>query len=217
MNVIRVLLVDDHHIVRNGIKALIDGMEGIEVIGEASDGQEALEKVKLLSPDVMLVDISMPIMNGIQTVEAVAKQYRQTRCLILSMHDQEDYVIKSLEVGAFGYLLKDTTKDEMVKAIKTVAEGGKYFGNPISAIIAEAYLQKVKKGSAPAKSKLLKLSTKEKGILKYLVEGLSSREIAEKLELSIRTVDNHRFNMMKRLQVKNAIELVKLAIEEKIV
>lgn len=217
MKNITVLLADDHHIVRNGIRALIEGLEGIEVVGEASDGLEALEKVKALSPDVLLVDISMPHLNGIKTAEAVARQYKHTKSLVLSMHDDEDYVLQSLEAGALGYLLKDTTKDEMHKAIRAVARGEKYFSNPVSAIIANAYLQRIKSSVAPEKPKVIKLSMKEKGILKYLVEGLSSREIAERLDLSVRTVDNHRFNMMKRLQVKNAIELVKLAIEEKIV
>jgi DNA-binding NarL/FixJ family response regulator len=217
MKQITVLLADDHHIVRDGIRALIEGLEGIEVIGEASDGLEALEKVKELSPDVLLVDISMPNLNGIKTAEAVARQYKQTKSLVLSMHDNEDYVLQSLEAGALGYLLKDTTKDEMLKAIRAVANGDKYFSNPVSGIIANAYLQRIKSSAAPEKAKPVKLSLKEKGILRYLVEGMSSREIAEKLDLSVRTVDNHRFNMMKRLQVKNAVELVKMAIEEKIV
>jgi DNA-binding NarL/FixJ family response regulator len=217
MKHIRVVLADDHHIVRNGIKALIESFEGVEVVGEASDGLEALEKVKALSPDILLVDISMPHLNGIQTTEAVARLYKQTKSLVLSMHDNEDYVLQSLEAGAMGYLLKDTTKDEMLRAIRAVANGEKYFGNPVSGIIANAYLHRLKNSAPSQKAKPIKLSAKEKGILKYLVEGLSSREIADKLELSVRTVDNHRFNMMKRLQVKNAIELVKLAIEEKII
>ncbi|MES2730557.1 MAG: response regulator transcription factor [Bacteroidota bacterium] len=217
MKQIRVLLADDHHIVRDGIKSLIESLEGIVVVGEASDGVEALEKVKSLSPDILLVDISMPLMNGIQTAEAVARQYKNTKSLVLSMHDNEDYVLQSLEAGAMGYLLKDTTKDEMQKAIRAVANGEKYFSNPVSGIIADAYLQGRKKTIFPKNDRMVKLSVKEKGILKFLVEGLSSREMADKLGLSVRTVDNHRFNMMKRLQVKNAVELVRLAIEEKIV
>lgn len=214
---IKVLLVDDHHVVRNGIRVLLEGLEDIEVVGEAGDGLEALEKVKVLNPDIVMVDISMPGMNGIQTTEALQKQYKTIRVLVLSMHDNEDYILKSIEAGAYGYLLKDTTKDEMLKAIRTVSGGEKYFSNSVSNIIVNSYLQKVKKTERTIQEKQSKLSRKEKGILKFIVQGLSSREIADRLELSIRTVDNHRANMMKRLQVKNAAELVKLAIEEKIV
>jgi DNA-binding NarL/FixJ family response regulator len=217
MNKITVLLADDHTIVRNGIRSVLESFDEIEIVGEAGDGAEALEKVQALSPNILMIDIAMPIMNGIQAAEQVSKHHRQTRSLVLSMHDNEDYILKSVEAGAYGYLLKDTTKDEMLRALQAVARGEKYFSNTVSSIIVNAYLQRVKQTEKFQREKKAKLSKKEKGVLQLIIDGLSSREIAEKLELSIRTVDNHRANMMKRFGAKNSVELVKMAMEEKLI
>ncbi len=213
MEKIRVVLADDHFVVRNGIRTLIDGSE-IEIIGEANNGVEAIETVKKLSPDVVLMDISMPQMNGLDATEIISKQYKNSKSLILSMYDNEEYILSAVEAGALGYLLKDAPREEILNAIRTVARGEKYFNSSISNIIINGYL-KVKKSGISEPSNLVKLSKKEMIILKQIVEGLNSRQIADKLELSIRTVDNHRANMMKKLSVKNAAELVKLAIERK--
>lgn len=214
MEKIRVVLADDHFVVRNGIRTLIDGSE-IEIIGEANNGVEAVETVKKLSPDVILMDISMPQMNGLDATEIISKQYKNSKSLILSMYDNEEYILSAVEVGALGYLLKDAPREEILNAIRTVARGEKYFNSSVSNIIINGYL-KVKKSGGSETANLVKLSKKEMIILKQIVEGLNSRQIADKLELSIRTVDNHRANMMKKLSVKNAAELVKLAIERKI-
>ena len=216
MDKIRVLLADDHYIVRNGIRTLIEGNEDMEVVGEASDGIEALEKVKNYSPDVLVMDISMPKLNGLDAAELVNKQYPQTKTLILSIYDNDDYVLKAIEVGALGYLLKDTSRDELLKAVRTVALGEKYFSGTVSSIIVNGYLHKARMPESINSSKL-KLSKKEKEVLKLIIQGMNSREIAEKLALSVRTIDNHRANMMKRVGVRNAAELVKLAIEKKLV
>jgi DNA-binding NarL/FixJ family response regulator len=215
MNKIKVLLADDHTIVRNGIMSLLESAPDIEIVGEAQDGAEALVKVKELSPDVLMIDIAMPIMNGIETALEVSKLYKQTKSLMLSMHNNEDYILKSVEAGAYGYLLKDTTRDEMLRALRTVARGEKYFSPSVSNIIIASYMEKVK-DKEKARLKKPKLSKKEKAIIKFVIDGASSREIAEKLNLSIRTVDNHRANMMKRLGVKNAVELVKKVLDEKL-
>ncbi len=213
MDKIRVVLADDHFVVRNGIKMLIEGSE-IEVIGEANNGVEAVEAVKLLSPDIILMDISMPQMNGLDATEIISKQYKNSKSLILSMYDNEEYILSAVEAGAQGYLLKDAPREEILNAIRTVARGEKYFNSSISNIIINGYL-KVKKTGVFEPENNEHLSKKELVILKKIVEGLNSREIAEKLELSIRTVDNHRANMMRKLSVKNAAELVKMAIEKK--
>jgi DNA-binding NarL/FixJ family response regulator len=213
MEKIRVVLADDHFVVRNGIRTLIDGSE-IEIIGEANNGVEAVETVKKLAPDVILMDISMPQMNGLDATEIISKQYKNSKSLILSMYDNEEYILSAVEVGALGYLLKDAPREEILNAIRTVARGEKYFNSSVSNIIINGYL-KVKKSTVPETASPVKLSKKEMIILKQIVEGLNSRQIADKLELSIRTVDNHRANMMKKLSVKNAAELVKLAIERK--
>jgi DNA-binding NarL/FixJ family response regulator len=213
MDKIRVVLADDHFVVRNGIRTLIDGSE-IEIIGEANNGIEAIEAVKRLSPDLILMDISMPQMNGLDATEIISKQYKNSKSLILSMYDNEEYILSAVEVGAQGYLLKDAPREEILNAIRTVARGEKYFNSSVSNIIINGYI-KAKKSRVSESEVTVKLSKKEMIILKKIVEGLSSRHIAENLELSIRTVDNHRANMMKKLSVKNAAELVKLAIERK--
>ena len=216
MKKISVVLADDHTIVRNGIRSILEEFEEIEILGEAGNGGEALEKVKELAPDILMVDIAMPILNGIQVAQEVSLLDLSTKCLILSMHNNEDYILKSIEAGASGYLLKDTTKEEMLQALLTVSQGEKYFSQPVSNIIVSAYLHKVKQPDSP-KDKRTKPSKKERIVLKYIVEGLNSREIAEKLNLSVRTVDNHRASMMRRMRVKNAVELVRVAIEQKLV
>ncbi|WP_028981919.1 response regulator [Sporocytophaga myxococcoides] len=215
---IKVLLVDDHGIVRDGIKATLSSEKNIKIVGEASNGIEAIEQVKKLAPDVVVMDISMPEMNGIEATSIISDRYPNTRTLVLSMHDNEDYILKSIESGAAGYLLKDTGKEEFIKAITTISKGDKYFSTPVSSIIADGYLQKIKKGTTPDDdSDDFGLTKREKGILKMIINGNSNREIADSFTISIRTIETHRFNIMKKLKVKNAAELVKLALENKIV
>jgi DNA-binding NarL/FixJ family response regulator len=216
MDKIKVLLADDHTIVRNGIRSLLEGLADIEIVGEARDGAEAVAKVKELSPDVLMIDIAMPVMNGIEAAVQVSKWHQQTRCLMLSMHQDEDYILKSVEAGACGYLLKDNTREEMLRALRAVAAGEKYFSPSVSNVIIASYLQKVKEAEVPPVRKP-RLSKQEKAVLQFIVEGLSSRQIAERLHLSVRTVENHRASMMKRLAVRNAVELVRTALDEKLI
>ena len=223
MKPIKLMLVDDHSIVRDGIRLLLDQAEGFEIIDEANNGEEALEKLKALQseptklPQLVLMDISMPGMSGIQTTQVISRLYKNVRVLMLSMHNNEDYILRSVEAGAYGYLLKDSSSDEMIKAIRLVATGEKYYSSPVASIILSGYMQQLKKGSSTGRSNgRSKLSNKEKEILQFLIDGMSSREIAEKLQLSVRTIDNHRANMMRRLQVRNAAELVRIAVEDKL-
>jgi len=216
MNKIRLLIVDDHQVVRKGVSTLLEAEEDIEIVGEASDGFEAIEMIKLLNPSIVLLDISMPKMSGIETAELIQKHHKSVKCLIFSMHNNEDYIIKSVESGAFGYILKDTSKAEMLSALRSVASGHKYFNPQISSVLTDALLNKPKKLNTQIKEEY-KISKKEKVVLKHLVNGLNSREIAEKLALSVRTVDNHRAHIMRKTGVKNAIELVKLALKERLV
>ena len=217
MQKIRIILVDDHYVVRNGIRALFDDEEEIEVIGEASNGLEAIAKVIELKPDIAILDISMPQMNGLDAAAIINAEHSDTKTLIMSMHDNKDYILRSMEVGADGYLLKDSSKEEIVKAIKVVASGEKYYSGSVSGIIVNGYLNVVSNpGTSDIENKKGRISKQEKSILAHLVHGRNSREIAENLTLSIRTVDNHRARMMKKLGVKNAVELVKMALEEKL-
>ncbi len=219
----KLMLVDDHSIVRDGIRLLLEQAEGLEIIDEANDGEETLDKLKVHQanatlPVLILMDISLPGMSGIQTTQVINRLYKNVRVLMLSMHNNEDYILRSVEAGAHGYILKDSSSDEMIKAIRTIASGEKYYSSPVASIILSGYMQQLKKGSRHGRSeRQSKLSNKEKEILQFLVDGMSSREIAEKLQLSVRTVDNHRANMMRRLQVRNAAELVRMAVEDKLI
>lgn len=220
----RLMLVDDHSIVRDGIRLLLEQADGLLIIDEANDGEEALEKLKKQAlggkenlPDVILMDISLPGMSGIQATQLISKQYKSARVLMLSMHNNEDYILRSVEAGAQGYILKDSSSDEMVKAIRAIATGDKYYSSPVAQIILSGYMQQLKKDPKAVRAHpASRLSNKEKEILRYLIDGMSSREIAAKLQLSVRTVDNHRANMMRRLQVRNAAELVRMAVEGKL-
>jgi DNA-binding NarL/FixJ family response regulator len=218
MTSIKLMLVDDHSIVRDGIRLLLEQAEGLEIIDEANDGEEALEKLKTHQPDLVLMDISLPGMSGIQTTQVISRLYKGVRVLMLSMHNNEDYILRSVEAGAYGYILKDSSSDEMIKAIRMIAAGEKYYSSPVASIILSGYMQQLKKGNKQGREvQPSRLSNKEKEILQFLVDGMSSREIAERLQLSVRTVDNHRANMMRRLQVRNAAELVRIAVEEKLI
>ena len=215
MNPIKVLLADDHDVVRKGMKMLLEDEEGVLVIGEAADGAEAIEKVKALMPDVVILDLTMPKMTGIEAAAVISQEYPSVKILIFSMHNNREYIINSVENGASGYLLKDTGKDELLRALTVVSEGRKYFPPEISEVIIDELLAKNLSGGAPTESKPIfqKITPKERQILDLIVQGYNSREIADKLFLSIRTVDNHRANMMKKTKAKNTADLVKMAIQ----
>ncbi|MDX2188919.1 MAG: response regulator transcription factor [Bacteroidota bacterium] len=215
MTKIKVLIADDHQVVRRGISTLLEDENDIEIIGEASDGLETLEKVKNHMPDIVLLDISMPKLTGIETAGLITKKFKTVKTLIFSMHHNEDYIIKSVESGASGYILKDTTKEEILQAIRKIHAGEKYFTHQVSNIIIETLASKPKKNGL--KKDTYNISKKELVVLKQIVNGKNSREIAEILNLSIRTVDNHRARIMKKTAVKNAVELVKLALKDNLV
>ncbi|MFY0626698.1 MAG: response regulator transcription factor [Reichenbachiella sp.] len=214
MNTIKVILADDHVIVRNGIKILLESNGDIEVIGEASNGVEALEIAKELQPDIMISDIRMPIMNGIESTAKLQEVAPNTKALILSMHEDEEYIIKSVESGASGYLLKDTTKEEFSKAIHAIMDGQKYFSGDISNILVNNYLNMrdgspIFKPAPTAQHDEYHITKREKQILRLVYEGQSNKSIAEELGKSVRTVETHRFNIMKKLEVGNITELIR--------
>ena len=215
MKTIKIVLADDHGIVRNGIKSTLSDARHIKIVGEASNGVEAIDTVKRTQPDVVVMDITMPEMNGIDAVAQIHKKFPDVGCLMLTMNDKEEYVFKSIEAGALGYLLKDTGREEFIRAIEAVAKGEKYFSTSVSNVLVTGYLQKVKNPEPEDTESIL--TRREKGILKLIVNGMNNRQIADQLDISIRTIETHRANIMKKLHVKNAVELVKVAMEEKIV
>ena len=212
MKLITILLADDHDVVRRGMKMLLEDEEGIQIIGEAFDGLDAIEKVKMLMPNVVILDLTMPKMNGIEAAKIISEEYPEVKILIFSMHHNKEYIVKSVENGANGYLLKDTGKDELLRAIKVVSEGRKYFPPEISEVIIDELLAKTSGIQEENRPIFEKITPKEKQILGMIVQGYNSREMANKLFLSIRTVDNHRANMMKKVKAKNTADLVKMAI-----
>lgn len=216
MNPTRILLADDHELVRDGIKSLLENESEFKVVAEASDGQEALKLIGLDQPDLLIVDIRMPQMNGIEVVKNLTKSFPKVKKLVLSMHDSEEYVVESIESGADGYLLKGSSKAEFIKALHTIAGGGKYFSGDISAIIIDNFVKGKSKAdqkplSTPAEISIL--TNREKQILELILDGKGNNEIAEALTISRRTAEVHRFNLMKKLNVKNLIELTQKSKE----
>lgn len=213
MDNIRIVLADDHVLVRDGIKSLLEEQPDMEVVAEASDGKEAIDILEKDLPDLLIVDIRMPEMNGIEVVKKIRDNKWDVKTLVLSMHDSEEYVVQSVQAGADGYLLKGSSKDEFLKALHKVASGGKYFSGDISAILINNFtdgkpVEKEKKQEDP-----FNLTKREKQILKLVLQGKSNKEIGNELEISKRTAEVHRFNLMKKLDVKNLIELTNKARE----
>ncbi|MFE3871024.1 response regulator [Flavobacterium sp. ZS1P70] len=213
-NTIRVVLADDHVFVRDGIKSLLENEVNIEVVGEAIDGLEALKIVETSNPDLLILDIRMPNMTGIEVVEKLRSQNNMVKIVMLSMHESEEYVLKSIRAGADGYLLKGSSKEEFLKALHTIANGGKYFSGDISSILIGQLNNPY--GVMEKKQVLdeeLMITKREKEILKLLLSGKGNKEIAEALDISKRTAEVHRFNLMKKLKVKNLMELSNKATE----
>lgn len=208
MNRIKVLLVDDHQIIVDGLKSLLKDSADIMVAGEANNGREALRILNFLGIDVVLMDVDMPVMNGIDALKEIAKLYPRTSVIILSMH-QEAGMIKSLmNLGAKGYLLKSSSKDELISAIRKVADGQSYFSTDVT-------LSLLSSGSGNQQNEIL--TDRETEILRLIAEGFSNKEIGSKLFISHRTVDTHRTNLMKKLDVNNIAGLISYAIRNGIV
>lgn len=211
---IKIVIADDHRIIRDGLKSLLSDEKGIIIIGEAANGEEALIKTHELKPDILMADISMPGMSGIEMTRILCKEDSKTKVLIVSMHDNEDYINQALEAGASGYLLKDSSKEELLKAIKAVQNGETYCSGDVSKILLNKFLVSSRSKKLKIESEdRLELTKREKEILKLISDGLSNKEIANLLFVSTRTVDTHRYNVMQKLNVKNGAELVRMAFK----
>ena len=202
MSIIKTLIVDDHPLVRDGLTARINRSSEVRVIGEACDGVQALELLKELTPDVVLMDINMPIMNGIQTTEAILDLYPHILILVLSMHDDREYVSSVIDAGACGYVLKSASAEEMFNAIKAVYFGGIYY----SPGIAECMLRKP---AGPVDS----LTSREQVVLDMLAKGASNKECANLLGISARTVETHRRNIKQKLNLRSTPALIRFALD----
>ncbi|WP_299441308.1 response regulator transcription factor [uncultured Aquimarina sp.] len=225
---VSIVLVDDHFLVRDGIRSLLEDEKQYEVVGEASDGREAIDLVQSLQPDIVICDIRMPEMSGIETVEKLTDLSVSSKTIMLSMHDSDEYILQSINAGADGYLLKDASKEEFLKALSTVSKGNKYFSGDVSSILVKNLLKGNEKGvvekmTLPSEgvkkvnSNPFDLTKRESQILELAVSGMTNKDIAAKLDISKRTTEVHRFNLMKKMEVKNVLELSKKAREHNMV
>jgi len=209
----RILLVDDHALVREGIKNSLETQEHIEVVGEAKDGKEALQRLSDTEVDVVVMDVSMPLMGGAETTRQIVEKYPKVNVLVLSMYNEETRVREMLKAGALGYILKSTSMKELLEAIELVSKGESYFTKEVSAKIMN---QLIRGKSDVQATTMSKLTTREMQILKLISEEFTNHEIADKLFISPRTVDTHRRNLIQKLQAKNTAGLVRFAIKNKI-
>lgn len=208
----KVLLVEDHVIVRQGIKALFSDEPDLEIVGEADDGRAALQSVSELEPDVVLMDISMPGLNGIEATRQIRQNHPGVKVVVLSMHSNEEYVFQVLRAGASGYVLKQSDSSEVLTAIRAALAGGSFLSPPISRTVIDDYVRRAEARGGDEDLELL--TSREREVLQLLAEGLSNREIAEQLNISIKTVETHRSNMMGKLGVSSKTELVKYALRK---
>ena len=213
MNATRVLLVDDHTLVRAGMRALLENLPGVEVVGEARNGREALELVRLESPNLVLMDLAMPDLGGLEVLPRIIKHFPSVKVVVLSVHANEEYVIRALRSGASGYMLKDSATVELELAIKSVARGETYLSPSIASTVIESYLQRVSGASSP----LEELTTRQREVLKMIAEGKTTKEVASTLEISVKTVETHRLQLMARLDIHDVPGLVRYAVRNGIV
>jgi DNA-binding NarL/FixJ family response regulator len=218
MSKIKVLLVDDHQIVRDGIFALLIKEHDIEIVGEASNGDELFEKLKFIKPDIIILDISLPKMSGIEIAGILSKDFPQIRIIVFSSYTDEETIFKSIRAGAKGFLPKDSMREDLVDAIKKVHQGFEYLSDKIPNTILMDYIKKA--GSQEEKfnnSKLSSLTKREREILKLIAEGMSYKEIGTELFISVRTVETHKNNILQKLELKSTIDLVKFAIKNDLI
>ncbi len=211
-NPITILLADDHTIVRQGLAKLLEGEPDFKVIGEAENGREAVSKVEELAPDIILMDIAMPLLNGIEATRQIKKNRPRTKVIILSMHSHDRYISELFSLGASGYLLKNSTGADITKAIESAVRGDTYLSPSISRKVIDDYVTLKKK--KPYQEELYsKLSNREREVVQLIAEGLSTKEISDILCVSTSTVKTHRSNIMEKLRMENLAQLIKFALD----
>lgn len=216
METINILLVDDHTLIREGLKLILKKNKQFKIIGEASNGVEALEFLEknAAKTHVMLLDITMPELDGFEVAKVVKKKYPNLKVLALTMHNEESYITKMIDVGVHGYVLKDSNLDDLSSAIKTILDDKPYYSSDVSAVMINSLMNKDKQKDNNA---IDNLTEREKEIIHLISDGYKSSEIADKLELSTRTIEVHRRNLMKKLEVKNTAELVSYVLKSKLI
>ncbi|MGD2079524.1 MAG: response regulator transcription factor [Nitrospirota bacterium] len=207
----RVLLADDHKMVRDGLRTLLEKQPDMEIVGEASDGRDTLKLIDVLSPDIVIMDIAMPNLNGIDATHQIRQDHPGVKVIALSMHSDKRFVGKMLKAGAWGYLLKDSAFEDLVVAIRAVMQNKRYLSPDIAGIVVEDFVSPSRQMDSSAYSLL---SGREREVLQLMAEGKTTRQIAEKLNVSIKTVETHRMKIMDKLDIRSLAELTKYAIRE---
>jgi len=213
--IVRVLLAEDHTIVRKGLCSLLDGEAGIEVIGEAEDGRQAIKKVEQLLPDVVLMDIAMPGLNGLEATRQIKKRFPEVKVLILTMHANEEYIFQILRAGASGYVVKQAAPSELVSAIQAAYRGESFLSPSISRKVIEEYIRQAE--ATAEKDSYDQLTNREREVLQLIAEGHPNREIAEMLHISVKTVETHRAHLMDKLDIHSTAELTQYAIRKGVI
>ncbi|NWF77406.1 MAG: response regulator transcription factor [Chloroflexi bacterium] len=215
MQKIKVLIVDDHTLVRDGIRALLALVADIQIVGEAANGREALEKVKELAPDVVLMDLAMPIMSGLEATRRIRKRFPTTKVLALTQYEDREYIVPTIEAGARGFISKTAAFSELASAIQAVYHGGSFLSPMAAAAVVEECQQKV--SIEGEKDAYQNLTDREREMLKLVAEGYTAKEIADMLVISLRTVETHKTNLMKKLNIHNKADLIRFAIRKGII
>ena len=215
MENVRILLADDHTVMRDGLRALLEKQPDMQVVAEAADGRESVRLAEDTSPDVVVMDIGMPNMNGIEATRRIVEKQPETGVVILSMHYDESYVLRSLKAGARAYLLKDALKSELIAAIRAVAEGRSFFSPKVSRILQEDYVEALARKDADDSYELL--TDREREILQLVAEGKTNKEIATILNVSLYTVDTHRTHILQKLNLHSVPELILYAVRKGII
>lgn len=215
MTPVRIVLADDHTIVRHGLRLVLERQADFAVIGEASNGREAIEVVVRENPDVAVMDIAMPLLNGIEAAKRIVEERLKTAVVILSMHSDESYILKALRAGARGYLLKDSAETDLIQAIRAVCAGKAFFSPAVSKVLADDYLRQIRQQGAEDPYELL--TARERELLQLIVELKSTKDIATLLGISPRTIDTHRGNLMQKLNVHSIPELILYAMRKGVI
>lgn len=215
MTTVRIVLADDHTIMRDGLRLVLGRQSDFSVVGEASNGREALEVVERLRPDVVIMDIAMPLLSGIEAAGRITAQYPRISVLILSMHSDEGYILRALKAGARGYLLKDSAEADLIQAVRAVSSGKAFFSPAVSKVLADDYIRQVRQRGADDPYDLL--TARERELLQLVVELKPTKDIAALLGLSPHTVDTHRANLMQKLNVHSIPELILYAVRKGVI
>jgi len=215
MNPIRILLADDHTVMRNGLRLLLERQPNLTVVGEASDGRETVRLAEQLSPNLVVMDIAMPNLNGIEAARQIGTSNPDIAIIILSMHSDESYVIRALKAGARGYLLKDSAEGDLIAAIHAITDGKSFFSPAISRILVEDYMRQLEQQHVEDTYELL--TAREREILQLLAEGKTNKEVAAMLNLSIYTVETHRTHILQKLNLHSVPELILYAVRKGII